>query len=220
MIIVAGWCRSGTSIMFESLVASGFNPGDASFKTPESLNFRIFVHEILLDIGVKGVIHNKKKISELPKWIDKPTVATDKKGSIKPALDRVKAMDADILKNPAVTFALPTMQKIDYFKDAKYIWMRRDPWAAAKSLVRLKCQKKRERSIYRGVLTTNLAHSLYLKNDTELQRMMPELDCIEVQHADFIRKDKLTINRIEGHIGRELYTRHISKSKTYDGKKD
>ena len=219
MIIVAGWCRSGTSIMFKSIVESGFSPGDASILTPESFSFRILIHEILIDIGVPGVVFTKKRIGELPKWTSEPLVATDKKGSIKPALDRVINLKADVLKNPTVTFALPTMQTMDYFKDAKYIWMRRDPWDAAKSLVRLKCQKKRVRSMYRGVLTTNMAYQLYLKNDRELQRIMPTLNHIEVQHKDFVNRDKKTFAAVSEFIGTRLNTHLINKKKTYAGKR-
>ena len=117
-----------------------------------------------------------------------------------------------ILKEPMCLFALPTwIEHHKCFRDAKYIWTRRDVKECAKSWVRLKMRYFE----YRGILTVPLAMKLIKQHEALLQKTMTGVNHIVVWHHDLINDPDTTFKRISDFVGREVNTEPFDRGKVW-----
>ena len=103
-------------------------------------------------------------------------------------------------------------------RTAKYIWMQRNPLAAAKSTVRMKFRSGKENTgyqVFRRKLTTRKALEIYHNHQQEYERVMPHLKHIKVDLEELKYKDQATIDRISEFIGCPLNTDEITLKQTW-----
>ena len=122
-----------------------------------------------------------------------------------------------LLKEPTCQLSLQTwINNYECFKNAKYIWTRRDYRETAKSLVRLKvADRANGKTGYRGVLTVPRAERLSRYWDSILEKVMPQVNHIEVWHHDLVNDTKNTFDRISEFIGKEVNTAPFDRGKVY-----
>jgi hypothetical protein len=104
----------------------------------------------------------------------------------------------------------------EIFATAKYIWCRRDPLEAAKSMVRLKLPRIKQ---YRGVLTTKKALKTYELHDKIWEKTLLNLPHIEVHLEHLVLDPKAEGERISEFIGVPLDTSLVAAKETYAGGK-
>jgi len=226
MIIVAGWARTGTSIMFRCLQESGFYGGEQKhltglpYKTEHNM-FRVCNFLIMYYSGFQSISVKKYKQQQL---VDDFFVDTPKEKKILPYpvrqkmqqfLQRIESDGVNILKDPQSAFAMKEWLKFDeMFANAKYIWCRRNPLEAAKSFVRLKIPRIPQ---YRGVLTTRKAMKTYALHDNIWEETLHNLSYIQVDLEQLIMDTKTTAERISEFIGVPFDTSLVTEKATYKG---
>jgi len=120
--------------------------------------------------------------------------------------------EVKILKEPMCLFALPSwIEHHKCFRDAKYIWTRRDRLECAKSLVRLKMRYDE----YRSILTVKLAEKLIRQHEALLEKIMVGVNHIVVWHDDLINDTETTFARISEFVGREVNTEPFNRGKVW-----
>jgi hypothetical protein len=228
MIIVAGWARTGTSIVFRCLQESGLYGGEQSQlagfpQKTELIDYRICNFHIMYYMGFKPLITKDLKdqkirvvddfFSETP--ASKRTLPYGVKERMSALLYTIKRDGIQILKDPQLAFAIKEWLKFDeMFANAKYIWCRRDPLETAKSCIRLKIPRFPN---YRGVLTTRRALKTYELHDKIWQETLSNLSHIEVHLEHLVLDPQAEGERISEFIGVPFDTSLVTEKETYAG---
>jgi len=223
LIILPGISRTGTSVIFQCLnsmpkflprmpvVLLGTPPTEHNL-------FRVANWIVSKHLGVEslnpGSIEDHYKsdilIGELPnKPLDK---------NIKREMDDfigvLKWQRVKVLKEPMGLYALQTwIDNYKCFKNAKYIWTRRDSLSQAKSMVRLKVPQVN--TMYRGTLTVKKAMKIGIEHDKILAKIMPQVNHIEVWLEDLLNDTGNTFNRISKFLGVRVNRGAFDRKKVY-----
>jgi hypothetical protein len=198
MIVIAGYPRSGTTIMFRCLVASGFNPGPSG-----------------LLVGGDHKSENKKFANLLRAVIhsEKMTVRARKGGYLRGRLiKKVSNYEGqEVLKHPMAADGIKHLyDHNERFRDAKYIWMRRDLIEIAKSYMR-----KQKAFGHKKPETFDEAFRVVKDLDKKWKKFLPLVDHIEVWLEDLLRETDSVGDRVSEFIGREFNTDLVTKNETY-----
>jgi len=228
MIIVAGWARTGTSIMFRCLQESGFYGGEqnqlAGFpQKTELIDFRICNFHIMYYMGFKPLVTKDLKdqkirvvddlFAEMP--TSDRTLPYGVKERMGALLNSIEKDGINLLKDPQSAFAISEWLKFDeMFANAKYIWCKRDPMETAKSFIRLKIPRFPD---YRGVLTTRRALKTYELHDKIWEKTLHNLSHIEVYLEQLVMEPEATAERISKFIGVPFNTSLVTEKETYAG---
>jgi len=226
MIIVAGWARTGTSIMVKCLEKSGYNLGPekhltgAQYKT-ENNQFRVCNFLIMYYSGFKSI--SKQQYNEQI-YTDDFFVGIPENGKkipfgVKQQMRRfvnyAKSNNIEVLKDPQSAFAMQEWMEFDQiFQNAKFIWMKRDPIEAAKSFIRLKIPRIPQ---YRGVLTTTKALKTLKLHDQMWGKILKNKEHHIVWLEDLLNFPKITQELLSQFLGRKFDISMIDASMTYDG---
>ena len=226
MIIVAGWARTGTSIMFRCLQESGFYGGEQRhltglpYKTEHNM-YRVCNFLIMYYLGFQSISAKQYKKQTLVDdlFVDKPeeekSLPHGVRRKMQQFLQLIESDGVNILKDPQSAFAMKEWLKFDEkFAHAKYIWCRRDPLEAAKSFVRLKIPRIPQ---YRGVLTTKKAMKTYALHDKIWEETLHDLSHIQVDLEQLIMETETTAERISEFIGVPFDTSLVTEKATYRG---
>ena len=230
MIVVAGWARTGTSIMFRCLQESGFYGGEPEqltgtpYKTEHS-QWRVCKFFMMYYLGFKPIMtkdiaeQNMRVVDDF--FVDTPeiprTLPSHVEEKMQQFLQRAKLDGINILKDPQSAFAMQEWLRFDeMFATAKYIWCRRDPLEAAKSMVRLKLPRIKQ---YRGVLTTRKALKTYELHDKIWEKTLNNLSHIQVQLEHLVMDPETEAERISEFIGVPFDTSMVTEKATYGGGK-
>jgi hypothetical protein len=200
MIVVAGCPRSGTTIMFRCLVESGFYPG-------EKLQGR----------GHKSEDAQLWKIVACFMQGYHFTRAREHKIARGRLIGKFKG--PAVVKNPYLSNCIRHLHKNNqYFKDALYVWMRRDLKEIAKSLVRKKYKHPaRHLDRYENFTTVSGALKLAMQLDDKWRKFLPRVRYIEIWLNDLIEKPDVVQQRMSEFIGRDFNISLVTKDETWAG---
>jgi hypothetical protein len=223
-IIVCGFARSGTSIMFLCLKNSGFFPGKDKlrgwrYKTENASFIRLnrLVSRTLgagqLIKDITGSVVVGADIMTPPK--SRRTVNPHEVRGCGLLLQKIK--DAEILKDPQCAFSLESLIKHDRkFREAKYIWTRRNLEEQARSLIRLKTDPDHgDRKVYKKYMPFETALTICEAYDGELWRVMPLVDHVVVWLEEFLKYPEKIKDKVSAFIGRDLNLDAFDLGKTY-----
>lgn len=128
-------------------------------------------------------------------------------------INYTKKEGIDLIKDPQAPPSLCYLvQNYKFFKDAKYIWMHRDPLEAAKSLVRLKLRPELACG-FRKHITTSQALAIYDWNEALLEYVALNTKCLKVDMEKFIAGEET--KRVEAFIGMKLNMEAIDLNRTF-----
>lgn len=181
-MVVAGFLRTGTSAMMQCLKASGFYIGKVGelaggYKRCEHMAFRKLNRRILND----------------PK-----SVADD-------MMDFADNLDVDAIKT--LGLVIPVWLKIPKFRDAKYIWMKRNQKDMLASFMALKKV---------SIVKAKEAYERYLK----YLKAIRNTNHIVVYYEDLMLKSQETAQKLGDFLGRPIDFSPLDKGKWhYDIKK-
>ena len=190
MIIVAGCPRSGTSIMFRCLQASGFDGGE-----------KLAGRENRTECTEFAAIITNVVETRSPKMVRKIT----------------KYQGQEILKSPYASLAIKYLyHRNKLFQKAKYIWMQRDLDEVAKSLVR----KQRKYGYLKWERFTTVRGAVRQVKDLDAKWRYfffynPVVN-IKVWLDDLIENTESVGRRVSNFIGRELDTNLVTKDETWN----
>ena len=223
LIILPGISRTGTSVLFQCLNSMRvFLPRMPILLlgTPPTEHhlFRVANWMVSKYLGVESLnpgSNPDKGMSDIliGELTNKPL---DK--NIKQEMDdfigMLKWQRPRILKEPMCMYALQTwIDNYKCFKNAKYIWTRRDPLSQAKSMVRLKVPQPG--TMHRGTLTVNRAKEIGITHDKILSKIMPQVNHIEVWLEDLLNDTNNTFNMISEFLGIRLNRGAFDRKKVY-----
>jgi len=219
LIILPGVSRTGTSVLWQCLDKT-FKQGNkltlAGRPPTEHFIWRVANYVVGKYAGATPLLPKSDidlKLMDILKGQlhDKPT----HEHAIREMSDCIGMLVYDevkVLKEPMCLFALPTW--IEYYKcfrDAKYIWTRRDPLECAKSWVRLKMRYFE----YRGILTVKLAEKIIRQHEELLEKTMAGVNHIVVWHHDLINDSDKTFKIISDFVGKEVNTESFDRGKVW-----
>lgn len=241
MIVVCGFCRTGTSIIMRCLKDSGFNPGEHVIK-PEDLRYVAISSNPDVDYNNPNLrVIWGHQFFEHPNWgVMNHFISRHKgaeimavKGLYKglalslnreiPLSSRIYIMmnwtknyfenkNVEILKDPWGTFALGSwIERFKLFQTAKYIWTRRDSVKRAKSQLRFQLKNQ----CLKGFLTTSKAMEIGRNHEGEIKKIMPLVNHIEIWLEDILDKTKEVGDKLSDFIGRKIDMSAINKSEVW-----
>jgi len=226
MIIVAGWARTGTSVMVKCLEKSGFNLGPekhltgAQYKT-ENNQFRVCNFLIMYYMGFQSISKQRHEGQVFTDdfFIDTPNNNRQLPFGVKQQMRRfvnyLKENKVEVLKDPQSAFAMKEWLKIDQiFRNAKFIWMKRNPMEAAKSFIRLKIPRIPQ---YRGVLTTRKALKTFQLHDKMWEELLKDKDHCVVWLEELLNFPDTVGYFLSEFLGRDFDNSLIDRSMTYEG---
>lgn len=221
MIVVAGFSRTGTSVIFECLKRSGFYPGEekdlfghkylSQYLPFQELN-RALINIIVTnrrylshaDILNAVVAHKKEKIE---KTLEQ---------AVKNVLNKIVDEKIEIIKDPYLGLIVNVWYTCSpLFREAKYIWLKRDAMEIAKSLVRMQKFHGMPIILKAFKFTVSEAYKLCQLHTNGWEMMMPYLNHIEVQFEDLFKDVEKVKDRISEFIGRPFNTDLISLEETW-----
>lgn len=235
LVILPGIHRTGTSILFQcihktdgfkekrELKLIGYPPSEhrlwrvANYMVSKYLGAKCFLHESARDLRMAdfflGPFNSRKPLdNEIKEEMDDLVGVLSWQG-------------ARVIKEPNCQFALQAfIDNYECFKNAKYIWTRRDSLETAKSLVRLKVPDREDLNgnvvptMYRGKLKVKTAMKINEQAENLLARIMPSVNHIEVWHHDLINKPDETFDMISDFIGAKVNTELFNRKKTWNGR--
>jgi len=218
LVVLPGLARTGTTILFQCIRGTnGFRELFSArlLGTPpsEHQSWRIVNYLIAKHLGAKalqpGTPHDighgdilygtDFAITEKP--LDEYLIAL-----MEEAMKVFSYQKLKVVKDPMCQFALEAwINRYKSFKNAKYVWTRRNLMEAAKSLVRFKVPAlKGVPRGYRGLLTVKRALEIAEQQEAELERVMPMVNHIEVWHHDLVNNTKKTFAKISDFLGKEI----------------
>lgn len=232
MIVIVGFARSGTSIMFKTLEAAGLRVGECHgflYRTENThwarfnrllgwkLNGEYLLGKKICTKEVYKIGGRRAKLIILDILTNVPNVPLPKElhQIIEKGEDFFSFHQIEVLKDPNMCPLLKYwVEHSDYFKNAKYIWMTRDPLQAAKSLVRMKLPRWQ---FYRKVLTTKKALQIYHYHNNEVAKVMPSVNHIKVKFEDMRDDTNDQRKKIEEFLGFRPMWELIDHKLTWDG---
>ena len=231
LTILPGIHRSGTSILYQCLYnTDGFQEEHELSKIgdppTENRLWRIVNHKVTKYLGGCYLMPDSDRAKLIGDFlIGRVDNSIERDQNIKEEMDDIvgifKWQKIKLLKEPTCQLALQYfINHYDCFKNAKYIWTRRKYREAAKSLVRLKVpdreiEGKMIPTGYRGVLTVSRAERLSKYWDSVLEKIMPQVNHIEVWHHDLVNDTKNTFDRISEFVGKEVNTKPFNRGKVW-----
>ena len=228
-IIIAGFARTGTSIMFKCLQNSGYNTNEEALKgrriRAEDNYFAFGCKQIAQKRGAKGLMGLAEKdigIDILTGEYDKDMLDDEEyeewtESYTTPILTYFKIFKIELLKHHMLAYSLPIwIRESTAFRKAKYIWTTRDHKEMAKSVIRMKSYDYKP---FINKLRFNKILKAIDAYEIELERVLPKDQFIKVPLEDLQALDEGLINKIEGFIERPFNTAFISKKDTWDGRK-
>ena len=234
LTILPGIHRSGTSVLFQCLHATdGFkerHPLSLLGDPPtEHRLWRIANYLLIKYLGgvalMPGSIRDENMGDLMMGQVDNSKeLSKDIKKEMDDFVGVLVWQGAKLLKEPTCQLALQKwIDTYPCFKNAKYVWTRRNYRDVAKSLVRLKVPNTLGvhgvvgRTGYRGILTVQKAEQLSKYWDSVLEKIMPQVNHIEVWHHDLVNDTKNTFDRISEFVGVEVNTEAFDRGKVYGG---
>lgn len=224
MVVLPGLARSGTSITYRCLdLTPGFKPKHelkllGSKTQTEHATWRVVNYTVGKYFGAEalmpGSVWDKSFGDVLIGEREDKEITEDIRTEMDHMVGIFVWQDIKLLKEPMCVYTIPAwIDNYECFKNAKYIWNRRDIRQSAKSMVRLKVPDRMERHTfeigptgYRNVLTVKGAEKIYEVHEKILEDAMKKVNHIEVWHHDLINKPKETFARMSEFIGREIDT--------------
>lgn len=187
MIVITGFPRTGTTILFRSYVAAGYNPGEYLTGRPvpsEDRGFYTLNWQIGLYLGLGAKWKEDKRY---PVFFD--SVGRDLESVERETLERywsdLLKEGIEVIKDPGSGPLIKYWLEVDGFRDSRIIQCKRNPKEAAKSLVRLKSGWYREDMRFK--FTVQDALEWYEFHQGELDRIDKSgLDWHVVQLEDLI----------------------------------
>ncbi len=231
MIVVCGIGRTGTSVIMECLIKSGFNSRDHKLfplldLEDEEIRQQILENRIWgltnSEISVeRGVIRSFKfhpqaigTIMGLRK--DNP-ISNETYSLMSKVIHYFETSNIDILKDPTGIYAYKRwIEYFDIFNDAKWIWTRRDSLTRAKSMVRHRIELYGAK-IFRG-FTTKKNLEVGRRYERELEQVLPTVNYIEIWLEDLLNKTKEMGDKLSEFIGRQIDMSPVNKKKVWAGK--
>jgi len=203
MIIIIGYPRTGTSILFKSLENAGFNGGPDlgghKYKS-EDQYFKKIIHSIMDGISETGGISERLK-----KHIENYFGVYCKQNNI------------DIVKNPWFWKVLPIWGSVcPELKEAKFIWTRRNPLETAKSYMRVaEKRRKRVNDLIGYRFTVNFILNEIKQQEEIIRAYIGFLTYKTVWLEDMLAKPERTFAEISDFVGREVSPKLIDPQQTY-----
>ena len=235
LVVLPGLMRTGTTVMFQCIRGTegfrethtarllGTPPSEhQSWRIPnyligKHLGARAVNPNSASDIGHADVLYGKEyTISEKPLDDFLHSLMDE-------AMKVFTYQELRVLKEPMCQFALEAwIERYKSFRNAKYVWTRRDLLKTAKSLVRLKMSPfKGMKKGYRGIFGVKKALHTLRQGEAELERLMPKMNHIVVWHEDLITNPKKEFGRVAKFLGvPKLNTRAFDRGKVYESKKN
>jgi hypothetical protein len=231
LTILPGVGRTGTSVLFQCLHATdGFQEKNKSrlvgFPPTEHILFRVANNIIARYLGATALMPGSDWDKEFGDLLvgsidNSKELDFDTKYEMRTLVGILIWQEVKLLKEPTCQFALQCwINNYDCFKNAKYIWTRRNIRETAKSYVRLKVpdrlvKGKYKPTGYRGNLTVGIAEKIVTETERLLEGIMPQVNHIEVWHHDLINDTKNTFDRISEFVGAEVNTDAFDRGKMY-----
>lgn len=220
LVVLPGISRTGTSVIFQCLYDSGFNESRPMklYGNPPTEHgiWRIANWHVSKYLGARAFMPGSEKDLHHADILVGDITDRPLNKDIKKEMDDFVGIlvwqELRLLKEPMCVYALETwIDNYQCFKNAKYIWTRRDYTETAKSLVRLKVPQGQ----YRGVLTVRNAEKICIEHDKLLKKAMKKVNHIEVWHHDLINKPDKTFNRISEFVGTKVKTDAFDRGKIW-----
>lgn len=219
LIILPGVSRTGTSVLWQCLDKT-FEQGNrlklAGLPETEHFIWRVANYVIGKYAGATPLLPKSEIDLRLMDILtgplhDKPTHEHALR-EMSDCLGMLVYDDVKILKEPMCLFALPTwIEHHKCFRNAKYIWTRRNRLECAKSWVRLKMRYEE----YRTILTVPLAKKIIKQHEALLEKIMTGVNHIVVWHEDMINNPDKTFDRISEFVGKEVNTEPFDRGKVW-----
>lgn len=237
LVILPGIHRSCTSVLFQCIYSTeGFQEKHPlkliGFPNTEHRLWRVANHLLSKHLGAECFLPDSNREKYMADFFrGEFDVNTPLTKEIKEEMDDfiglITWQDLKVIKEPNCQIPLQTwINNYECFRNAKYIWTRRDPLEAAKSLVRLKVPNRIDaRGIvgptgYRGNLKVKTACKLNKYWDGILAKIMPSVKHIEVWHSDLINNPKETFGMISNFLGKEINTEPFDRGKVWKNTKN
>lgn len=232
LVVIPGVMRSGTTVTFQAIhgvpkYIERYPAKLVGSPPSEHWSWRVANYAISKYLGAEPIIEGGRAdqgnfdiLWNCPNTVDDKPLSEDITGLMDEAMRVFAWQEVKVLKEPMCQFALESwIKRYKSFANAKYIWNRRDLLEVAKSTVRLKYRKVARKILgYRGHLTVKKALKALRQHEAELERVMPTVNHIVVQHRDLINNHKAEFERMREFLGVELLvTRMFQENRIYRG---
>jgi len=223
LIVLPGISRTGTSVLFQCLYSTPKflprvpivllgNPSTehnlwriANWTVSKYFGIESLVPGSNNDDGMAGILIGEPKSKPLDE---------DIRQEMEDFIGMLKWQCPKVIKEPMCMYALQSwIDNYKCFKNAKYIWTRRDSLSQAKSFVRMKLSI--EGTPYRGILTVKSAEKIGILHDRILSKIMPQVNHIEVWLPDLLNDTDNTFNRISEFVGARVNRDAFDIGKVY-----
>jgi hypothetical protein len=207
MLIIAGYARTGTSILFKCLEKSGFYGGSGDeinghyYKT-QHVDFGQFSHKIA-NYGAANRLYFPIRARMLP-----PSYIS----TMLNIGDRIQASNINLIKNPLGALSTqPWLDIVPAFREPRFIRIKRDPLETAKSCVRA----------WRTTIKVNLDSTVRDALEFyDLHNELWDLTCkdhptVRMNYDEFFNNLPALKDRLSDFIGCEFDTSLIDVNKTY-----
>ena len=232
LVILPGLMRTGTTVLFQSIRGTqGFRETHTArlLGTPpsEHQSFRIVNYLTSKFLGADCVlpgswhdIRHGDLLFDRQFTIEEKPLDEFHLTLMDEAMKVFAYQELRVLKEPMGQFALEAwIDRYESFKRAKYIWTRRDTLDVAKSVIRLKVPDRDGKPRgYRGKLTVCKALYIAEQLEAELERVMPMVNHIEVQHSELVENPDKVFGEIAEFLGVEEINRKFYDRKQVYGK--
>ncbi len=217
MIVVCGIGRTGTSVIMECLIKSGYNARDHNLFPLLDLEDKRSRQEILenttwgmmnAEISVeRGVVRSYKihpnAIGIIMGLRKNNPISSKILCRMARTIEYFHESNIEILKDPMGIYAYKRwIENFGIFKNAKWIWTRREPLERAKSEVRHKIELHGS-EIFRG-FTTNESLKVARRYEKELAKVLPTVNYIEIWLEDILNKTKEIGDKLSEFIGGQI----------------
>jgi len=211
MLIVAGYPRTGTSILFKCLEKSGFNGGTEDdlkghYYKSQHIDFGDYSHQLTIFASRMGIpFPLRARDLPTPMVLQMQKIGTE-----------MEDQGINLIKDP--NGALATQAWIDAvptFKNPEFIMIERDGLETAKSCIRLWHKLEMNKSA-----TVRLIQHTYELHKELWEKTSRGYPKITINHAEFFDNLESVKKRVSKFIGREFDTSLIDPNKTYAASKE
>jgi len=198
MILIVGHARTGTSVLFQCLINSGFNGGNNLFghkyKTQDLLfnKVRVGLNEQLEDV-------NSRKYDFKPLW------------------NYCETNNIEVLKDPGFWPLFPLFYRdSERFKKFKFIWTTRVPKDVAESEVRLQKIENVPPVEDNWELTVEERLESYRGYENLIKEYAIKVDSIIVDFDRMLNQTEYVARELSEFLGREIDMGIVSRDETYE----
>lgn len=201
MIVICGHSRSGSSILLKTLTLSGLESG---FSTKglrsENSDFRVMCYDIAKACGYEtlGGVGDDTRYGILYGYSTK-------------SVGRCKRINLDVVKYPAGIFAVDTMLKDGFWKNAKYVFTRRGRSGCVDSLWRFINSRVPPAVVrkLRNIVCKEDLEKVYDSTDVKIAQVSGRCDSMIIDHADIINRE---FDQLASFLGMDIDTSLINKA--------